>query len=110
MSTVRDAVRAKILGEKPGHSAVELDDGSVIEVRQLTVGQMLDTVNETDIKKRMARYLIECCFVPDSEDRVFEEADFDVLMTLPSGGSYQKLMDAINKMLLPVQVGEAKKD
>lgn len=111
MSTVRDAVRSKVLNEKGLRTIVELDADTRIEVRQMSVGQMLDTVSEVDTRKRMARYLIACCFIPDSEEEpVFEEADFDVLMSLPAGGSYQKLMDAINTQLLPAQLDKAKND
>jgi hypothetical protein len=110
MNTVRDSIRGKILDEKIRRIVVELDDSTQVEVRQMSIGQMLDAVNETDNKKRMASYLISCCFVPGTEDPVFEAQDFDVLMGLPAGGYYQKLMDAINKQLLPAELKAAGKD
>jgi len=110
MSDVRNQIRTRVLSEKLESSVIELDDGTKIEVRQTSVGQMLDTVNEADLKKRMARLLIDTCYVPSTDEKVFEEADFDVLMTLPSGGTYQKLIDAINKKMLPASLEEAGKD
>ena len=109
MSTVRDNIRSKILGEKLNTQMVTLDDGVQIEVRQTTVGQMLDAVKEEDLRRRMIRLLIDSCFVPASNDKVFEEADFDVLVSLPAGGYYQKLMDAVNSKSFPVAVEDAKK-
>jgi hypothetical protein len=109
MTTVRNDIRSKILDEKIRKMVVELDDGVQVEVRQMAIGQMLDAVAELDNKKRMASYLISCCFVPGTEEFVFEDSDFDVLMGLPAGGYYQKLMDAINAQLLPEALKEAGK-
>jgi len=110
MTTVRDGIRAKVLDEKLKKTVVKLDDGAEVEIRQMSIGQMLDAVNETDNRKRMASYLIACCFVPGTEEPVFEDSDFDVLMGLPAGGHYQKLMNVINSQLLPVELKEAGKD
>jgi hypothetical protein len=106
----RKSIRDKILTQKGKAIIVRLDDGMEIEVRQLSVGQMIDSANEADTKKRMAAYLINCCFVPGTQERVFDNNDFDVLMGLPAGGYYQKLIDAINSQLLPEQLEEAGKD
>lgn len=103
----RNDLRGKILGQKSRKIIIELDDGQKVEVRQMTVGQMIDSAADPDTKKRMARYLVECCFVPGTEDKIFEPSDFDVLMGLPAGGYYQKLIDAINSQLLPEQLDEA---
>jgi hypothetical protein len=108
-SAERNALRAKVLNNKPTHKIVELDDGTKIEVRQTTVGQMLDAVSEENTKKRMATVLIESCYVPGTDEKVFEDADFEVLMGMPSGGVYQKLMDAINARDLPESMEAAKK-
>lgn len=106
----RKSIRDKILTQKPRKVIVTLDDGETIEVRQLTVGETIDSANEPDTKKRMASYLINCCYVPGTSERIFEDNDFDVLMGLPAGGYYQKLIDAINSQLLPEQLEEAGKD
>jgi hypothetical protein len=91
----RDALRSAILGERPTSSIVTLDNGMEIEVREGAVGSTLDAVSVTDLKKRMARMLIEACYVPGTNDKVFEETDFDALMQLPASGTYTKLMNAI---------------
>jgi hypothetical protein len=99
MSSARDTVRAKVFSEKSTVTKVTLDEGLVIEVRDGKVGDMIDAVSVEDVKHRMARLLINCCFIPGTEEKVFEEADFDTLMELPFGGTYQKVTDAINSRM-----------
>jgi len=106
----RNELRGKILSQKGRRTVIELEDGVEVEIRQLKVGQMIDNANESDTKKRMAKYLIECCYVPGTDERIFEDTDFDVLMGMPAGGYYQKLIDTINTQLLPEQLEEAGKD
>lgn len=108
--TARDVLRAKILGDKPKSSIVTLDDGVQIEVRQTTVGSMLDAIGIEDTKARMAQMLVISCFVPGTNDPLFEVTDLELIMGLPSGGYYQKLIDAMNSFNPDKGVAEAKKD
>ena len=108
MATAKDLLRAKVLGQQVKRIVVDIE-GLPIEVRQMNVGQMLDAVNEEDNKRRMARYLIDCCYVPDTEEKVFDEADIDVLMEMPAGGYYTQIMNKINEQLLPKQLEVAGK-
>lgn len=92
----RNSIRTTIFNERVSKTIVELDNKDSVEVRDGSVGGMLDAVSVEDLKKRMARMLISCCYVPNTDIKIFEEADFDSLMDLPSNGSYKKIMDAIN--------------
>jgi hypothetical protein len=107
-SATRNNLRAKILAERAKKVVVTLD-GMDIEVRQMTVGQALDTTNLEDDRKRMARYLVDCCYVPGTDEKIFEEADLDVLMDMPAGGYYTKIMEAVTAQMLPKQLEVAKK-
>ena len=107
----RDQLRSKIFSEKPKVLLIDLDDGQQVEVRQPTVGALLDVVGIEDLKTRMARMLITSCYVPGTNERLFEDADQDSLMQLPQSGVYQKLVDAVQaNMNLPAQVDKAAKD
>lgn len=106
--STRDQIRAKILAEQVKRVTVTLD-GMDIEVRQMTVGNMLDSVSVEDRRQQMANYLIECCFVPGTDEHIFEAADLDVLMSMPAGGYYSRLMDEINKQTLGKQIEVAEK-
>jgi hypothetical protein len=106
--SARDKIRAKVLSEQIKRVIVEIE-GTQIEVRQMSVGQMLDSISVEDGKARMAQYLIDCCFVPGTEDKVFDSADLDVLMAMPAGGYYAVIMAEVNKQLLPKQLEAAGK-
>ena len=107
--SARDVLRAKVLGDKPKSNVVTLDDGVQVEVRQTTVGSMLDAINIEDSKQRMAQMLVISCYVPGTEDQLFEAADIDTILAMPSGGYYQKLIDAMNSFNPEKASAEAKK-
>lgn len=93
----RDELRKAIFSEKVESEVVELPNGQQIEVRDSSAGDMIDAVEVKDLKARMVRMLIMCCYVPGTDEKVFEDADKDSLMSLPSGGTYRKLIEAISK-------------
>lgn len=108
-SEARNAIRARVLNQRTKTEIITLEDGIQVEVRQTSVGSMLDSVMEEDLKRRMFKMLMLSCFVPGTDEKLFEEGDFDSVMTMPSGGYYQKLIDAVNEKKLPPQVEVAKK-
>lgn len=65
-------------------------DTKEVEVRVMTVGERSDVVaksnasGERDSAVYLARIVIESCYVPGTEDKVFTPADQDVLVALPS--------------------------
>lgn len=111
----RDALRAKILGEKIRSSVIQLDDGLTVEVRENTVGGMFDSLKgevdgqPSDPKIRMLRMLIASCFVPETDEAIFEEGDLEMLTKMPTGGIYQKLIDAMNQFMPQKGLDTAKK-
>lgn len=110
MSTLRDAIRKQVFADKIKTVIVDLPDGSKVEVRQTSVGQMLDMIKEQDNKKQIVRMLIESCYVPGTNDRVFDSADYEILLDLPADGVYRKLFDAVNSFSLQKELDEAGKD
>lgn len=108
-SALRDAIRSTVFSAKPKSKLVPVGD-QMVEVRQALVGQMIDSMGTDDPRKRMARTIIDSCFVPNTDEKVFEEADFDMLMSLPAGGLYSELMTAISDLIEVKKVeAEAKK-
>ncbi len=108
--SAKDILRSKILGQKPLTDVVELEDGVQIEVRQSSVGQILDAMKTEDNKIRLLGILVDCCYVPGTDEKVFDAADVDALAQMPSGSYWQKLMDAINKQTLSARIEEAEKN
>jgi hypothetical protein len=107
----RDQIRAAIFAEKVKSQIVTLPNGIEVEVRQPKAGEMLDAIAEQDLKKRMARTLMSSCYIPGTNEKLFELADYDSLMQLPhNGGSYEALLNAANTFVLDTQVQEARKN
>lgn len=106
----RAELRAKILNQQISSNIVVLEDGFEVEVRQTSVGNMLDSVKEEDLRKRMFSLLLLCCVAPGTDESIFDATDYEAVMTMPSSGYYQKLIEAVNKQTsLEVKVEEAKK-
>ncbi len=105
----RDEMRARIMkGVKP--KSVETSfNGVTIELRQPTVGEILDAQEETDRKRAITGMMVRYAYVPDTDERVFEMADLDALMNMPFGDDYIKLNEAINK-LTGINVAEEEKN
>lgn len=109
-NATRDSLRSHILSQKVTSKIVTLEDGFEVEIRQSTVGQMLDNMNLPDVQQRVLSMLIRSCYVPGTEELLFEEADIESLRELPSGGYWQALIDAANSLMLPAQIETAEKN
>ena len=101
MSQTRDDVRAAIFhsGSKR-FKRVEMDlFGSRVEVRQPTIGQILEAQEEEDRRKSLVRLMVGYCFVPGTDEKVFEDADFDSIMGLPFDDNFIRLNTVIEEMI-----------
>jgi len=107
MSTVRDELRGKIFAHRPLKSEIVHIFGQDVEVRQPTLGQILDVKEDPDRRKAIVRLMINYCFVPGTNERVFEEADFESIISMPFGDDLRLVNEAINK-LTGIRVEEAK--
>jgi hypothetical protein len=73
--------------------------GVRIEIRYPTLEDLLQYRNASDDDRLMARAIINNCYDPESGERIFEDADADVLMTQKFTPDMRKLNAAINKIL-----------
>jgi hypothetical protein len=102
-SALRDSLRTKIFAAKPSKQLIPIgtpaegEAQQFVEVVQPLVGDTLDSMGTENVRQRIARMIINTVFVPDTSEKVFEEADFDMLMSLPADGTYQALLGAITK-------------
>ena len=103
------AIRSGILGSKKGKTKVVDMFGHKIEVRQPTVGQLLDLETDNDRKKSLVNMLVGYCYMPGSEQKIFTVEDANELMALPAG---EWLLDfnAAIAALTGVDVSEAEKN
>ena len=108
-SLTRDEIRAEILKKQRPKTAEITFNGIQLELRQPTMGEILDAQEETDRKRSITGMMVRYAFIPGTNERVFEMADLDVLMSMPFGDDFVKLNEAITK-LTGVNVVEEEKN
>ncbi len=101
MSKQRDAIRSKVFSSNAFKRETVEAFGATIEVRQAPLGRVLDLqgVFSEDRKAAISRALIEFCFVPGTNEAVFDEGDVDQILELPFGDDFQRLQEMINKIM-----------
>lgn len=75
--------------------------GTQVEVRQPTLGTVLNTKQDADgntSRDGIIQSIIENVYVPRTQERVFEEADADALRALPFGQDMQRMTAAFNEL------------
>jgi hypothetical protein len=92
------ALRTGILGKKKG-KALEINMfGHKVEVRQPSVGQLLELETGDDRKKSLVNMLVGYCYVPGSNDKLFTQEDSGELLALPAGEWLNEFNTAISKL------------
>jgi hypothetical protein len=98
----RDSIRKAVLNSKPKSKVVKVF-GQDVEIRQATVGELLKESgpNDTQISRAdaFAHLLIRFCFVPGTNERVFEEADIESLKDIPLGEELTAMQNAVNDLM-----------
>lgn len=95
----RDEIRAAILGteHKPKFKIVSFF-GQQIELRQGTLGDILEARDNDDRQGAVIRVLTERAFIPGTETRVFEDTDADQLKRLPFGPDFIRVSNALEEL------------
>lgn len=107
---VLGTIRAGILGSKKGKSKVVEMFGQKVEVRQPSVGQLLDLENRNDDRKAgLVNLLVTYCYVPGTDQKVFTFEDKNELLALPAGDWLTQFNGAVSD-LTGVNVEEAEKN
>lgn len=108
MSKARDAIRAKIFSSDTFKSTPVTAFGVKIEIRQAALGRVLDLQAklESDRSSAISQALIEFCFVPGTDEQIFDDEDVQAILKLPFGEEFQKIQDVISK-IMNIDIGEA---
>lgn len=116
--TERDKIRKNTLGAPTKFRSENVDlNGSIIEVRQLNLQDRAlyltsaidPETNATDIMKMQVNAIILSCYVPGTDERVYDDTDYDAISQDVSGGFADKLWETI-QTLGNITVDEAKKN
>jgi len=97
----RDGVRSAIFNNPRAKAQSERIDyyGVEVEVRQTTVGTAMGFANIEDQAEVALRMIIAYVFIAGTNEPVFEEGDIDALREMPMNEDFQRLMDAINRLV-----------
>lgn len=100
MSTL-DTIRSQIFGRdhKP-RSVLITFFGAEIELRQDSMGNMLDAQNAADADRQdqLLRVIIRRAYIPGTDTRVFTEADIDGLRALPWNSDWTNLANKVAEL------------
>ena len=93
--SARDKLRGQIFSAKTFLSQEITLFGATVELRQPSLGQILEAQEQPERKLALLKLLVEYCFVPGTDDRIFEEADMDNIMNMPFSKDIEHLNDVM---------------
>lgn len=108
----RDQIRSQIFSaeSRKGKSKIVIFHGAEVEIRQPVIG---DIINQSEkdgaTAQAMLKLIIKNTFVPNTDERVFEDADYDALVGMPLDESFNAIIDAITD-ITGVKVKEQEKN
>lgn len=104
----RDEYRKNLLKSRPGKTIQITFFGMVVELRQPPLGVVLDYREQDDLKTRSADMLVKYCYVPGTDERIFEEGDKEGILALPYGEDMMRIQTAITELTGIEVEGKAK--
>jgi hypothetical protein len=94
----RDSLRAKIFSaKKVRRKEIDFFDGR-IELRQPTLGDIVDAQDNKDRKAAVVETLIKYAYIPGTDTKVFEEGDADVFKGMPFGADFIRVSKALEEL------------
>lgn len=107
MSSIRDDLRAATLGAKAEFKKEIVSFGGVeLELRQPSVKQRkdlfkrcMDENGRVEAMEYLTWGVLYCTFVPGTNERVYDDTDYDALMEKPSGGFLDKFGAIIGALM-----------
>lgn len=91
----RDEIRAAILGAKPLRKTINAF-GIQVDIVQPPAGEVMQ---QRDKEQVVAWMIINYCFVPGTDEKVFDAADVDGLMSVPFNQDYVDISKEITSMV-----------
>lgn len=113
----RDKLRKAAFEAKPAVSQFVTFDGNEFEIRQPTIGGRGDILKQSGLKKDgemdnindfQFALLLNCVYVPDSNDKVFEQSDKPAFLNQQPDGLYEVLIKACNEVFTAAPAEAAK--
>lgn len=98
MSSLRDKIRADVLQTRaPKRKKVDFF-GTEIEIVQPTLGDIVAAQQSESREAAVIDILTKYAVVPGTDERIFEEADADMLKTQPFGHDQVRVAEALQEL------------
>jgi hypothetical protein len=94
----RDELRKTIFKNSKPLSKRVVFFGAEIEMRQPPMKTVLELQQLEDKAAAAAQMIVGYAFVPGTDERVFDEADIDVITQMPFGGDLARINKAISEL------------
>ena len=95
----RDELRTLLLGSKhESESKLITLWGIEIELRQASLKDVLKASDTDDAETNAVNMVIRYAYVPGTNERIFEPADKDVILSWPFGEDMQKLQKIVGEL------------
>lgn len=104
----RESIREAIFSRKNFKTRKLTLYGAEVEIRQPSLGMILEAQREEDTRAGIIRILIQYTYVPGTDERVFEESDADSIAALPFGSELIELNKIITELTDIDVLGEEK--
>ena len=105
----RDAIRAAVFSSANFSREKIKMFGMEVEIRQPSVKEVIDLADAEANRERLTNLIINHTYVPGTEEKVFEKADFDSVLNMPSGDWMLNFQNAFAR-LSGTDVEEAEKN
>ena len=96
-SEKRNTIRSAIFSAKPEKKLVNFF-GQEVEVRTSSLKEILEVQENEDRKEAIVQIMIRYCYVPGTEEHVFEIADKDSILKLPAGKWLTDMNKAVTEL------------
>lgn len=100
-ASTRDNLRSKMFNSE-GSKAKRIPivvNGIELEFRQPTIGTLNDLVSDNEDKSLAVVALIRFSYIPKTEDKLFDDADYDSIMEFAPTGDIREALNEISKLL-----------
>lgn len=96
----RDELRKKIFSTKNKQFQKEglILFGQNLEMRQPSLGMILAAQESENRAKAVVMLLVNHCYVPETDEKVFEEGDVEMILSMPFGDDLLRANQVIEKM------------
>lgn len=109
--SVRDSIRANIFKNHEGKKKVIKLFGQEVELHQPKLRDILSMQKKSEqgLDAVFVSMLVECCYVPGTKEKVFDETDKDLILNLPTG-EWTEVFNKALEELTSVRIEEAEKN